>query len=118
MAGDSRRMRVSGHRNSVASGRLWRMAVLAAAAAIGTASHAEAALYYWSDSDPGFSQPGPTVPQRRQTRRRPAKKIEATEKLSAKPPGPLIIAISIDKQNLRIYDANGIFAETPISTGM
>ncbi len=37
---------------------------------------------------------------------------------AVKPQGPLIIAISINKQNLRIYDANGFFAETPVSTGM
>jgi hypothetical protein len=35
-----------------------------------------------------------------------------------KPQGPLIIAISIERQSLKIYDANGFFAETPISTGM
>jgi len=111
-------IRVSGHRASIATGRLWRTAVLAAAAAIGTASQAEAALYYWSDSDPGISRPGPTIPQRRQTRRHQGKNIGATEKESAKPQGPLIISISIEKQKLRIYDANGFFAETPISTGM
>ncbi len=117
MAKDSRMIGVGGHRASVATGRLWRMAVLAAAA-IGTGSQAEAALYYWSDSDPGVSQPGPTVPQRRQTRRHQGKKTGATEKELAKPQGPLIISISIDKQKMRIYDANGLFAETPISTGM
>jgi len=37
---------------------------------------------------------------------------------SAKPLGPLIIAISIQKQRMKVYDANGVFAETPISTGM
>src|ERR1019366_5076005 len=47
-----------------------------------------------------------------------AKKLAAPEKESAKPQGPLIIAISIEKQNLRIYDANGFFAEAAISTGM
>ena len=118
MAKDSRMIGVGGHGASVATGRLWRMAVLAAAAAIGTGSQAEAALYYWSDSDPGVSQPGPTVPQRRQTRRHQGKKTGAIEKESAKPQGPLIISISIDKQKMRIYDANGLFAETPISTGM
>ena len=113
-------MRVGGHGASVATGRLWRIAVLTAAGAIGAASQAEAALYYWSDSDPGYyRRPGPTFPQRRQKpRRHQAKKIEAPEKESAKPQGPLIIAISIEKQNLKIYDANGFFAETPISTGM
>ena len=35
-----------------------------------------------------------------------------------KPQGPLIISISIAQQKLRIYDAHGLFAETPISTGM
>ena len=39
-------------------------------------------------------------------------------KESAKPQGPVIIAISIEKQHLKIYDANGVFAEAPVSTGM
>ena len=112
-------MRVGGYGTSVATGRLWRIAVFTAAGAIGSASHAEAALYYWSDSDPGYYRPGPTVPPRRQkARHHHAKKIAVPEKESAKPQGPLIIAISIEKQNLRIYDANGFYAETPISTGM
>ncbi len=101
------------------SNSFWRMAVLTAAAAIGTASPAKAALFSWSDSDPGFSQPEPAVPQVRQKpRRRQGKKIEATVKESAKPQGPLIIAISIERQTLRVYDANGFFAQTSISTGM
>jgi lipoprotein-anchoring transpeptidase ErfK/SrfK len=112
-------VRVREYGASVATRRLWRIAVLTAAAAIGAASHAEAALYYWSDSDPGFSQPGPPVPLRRQqARRRHGKKVEASLKQAAKPQGPLIIAISIQKQRLKIYDAAGFFAETPISSGM
>jgi lipoprotein-anchoring transpeptidase ErfK/SrfK len=95
------------------------MAVLAAAGTIGAASQAEAALFYWPDSDPGFSQPAPAVPQRRpKPRHRQGKSIEAPQKEATKPQGPLIIAISIEKQNLKIYDANGLFAETPISSGM
>jgi len=39
-------------------------------------------------------------------------------KESAKPQGPLILSVSIQRQKLSIYDANGFFAETPISTGM
>src|SRR3981081_1387339 len=112
-------IRVGGYRISIATGRVWRMAVLTAAGAIASASHAEAALYYWPDSDPGYYRPGPTVPPRRpKARHHQAKKIEASEKGSAKPQGPLIIAISIERQNLRIYDANGFYAETPISPGM
>lgn len=111
-------MRVGGNGAPVA-GRLWRIAALTAAGAIGAASQAEAARYYWSDSDPGYYRPGPTDPQRRATpRRHQAKKIEAPVNESAKPQGPLIIAISIEQQRLKIYDANGFFAETPISTGM
>jgi lipoprotein-anchoring transpeptidase ErfK/SrfK len=108
---------VDGHRAAV---RLWRVAVLTAAGAVAAASQADAALYYWSDSEPGYSQARPASPHLRQQRARhhQTRKIEAPEKESAKPRGPLIIAISIDKQNLRIYDANGFFAETPISTGM
>src|ERR1019366_6586624 len=105
MVEDSRMLGVGGHGASIAAGRLWRMAVLAAAGGIGAASQAEAALYFWPDSDPGVSRPGPTVPLGRQKpRRHQAKKLEAPE--SAKPQGPLIIAISIEKQNLRINDAN------------
>jgi L,D-transpeptidase catalytic domain len=111
-------MDVGGHGASGTTGRLCRIAVLTAAGAIGAASHAEAALHYWSDFDPGYYRPGPPVQQRRQKARRQAKKIDAPEKESSKPQGPLIIAISIERQKLRIYDANGFFAETPISTGM
>ena len=111
-------VRVRKYGASVASRRLWRVAVLAAAAAIAASSPAEAALY-WSDFDSGFSQPWPTVTQRRQKPRlRQGKKIAAPQKEAGKPQGPLIIAISIQKQNLKIYDAKGFFAETPISTGM
>src|SRR3954452_22878478 len=119
MAEDSRMMRVSGHRAPIVTGRLWRIAALMATAAFGSASQAEAALYYWSDSSSGYFQPGPAAPQRRQKARpRPAKKTEEPRKEPTKPQGPVIIAISIDKQSLRIYDGNGFFAETPISTGM
>src|SRR3984885_6706519 len=129
-------MRVSGHGAPVAARRLqsfgakdrsfggaafrnsWRIAVLTAAGVIGIAAPAEAALF-WSDSDPAVSQPAPMVPQQGpKPRRHAGKKVEAPGKQSAKPQGPLVIAISINKQNMKVYDANGFFAETPISTGM
>jgi L,D-transpeptidase catalytic domain len=110
---------VSGQSASVATRRLRRVAVLTVAGAIGSASQAEAALYYWSNPDAGYWRPGPMVqPRPHKPHHHQAKKIEAPANESAKPQGPLIIAISIEKQNLRIYDANGFFAETPISTGM
>jgi lipoprotein-anchoring transpeptidase ErfK/SrfK len=135
---DSRKMRVGRDRATFANRRLqpsvvnnhasdvaavsrpfWRLAALTAAGAIGTISYAQAAVS-WSDaSEPGFSRSAPSVPQHRQnTRRHPGKKTEAPEKEAAKPQGPLIISISIQQQKLRIYDANGFYAETPISTGM
>ena len=99
--------------------RLWRVAVLTAAGTIGSACYAEAALYYWSDSDGGYARPTSSISQRpKPSRRHQAKKPEVPEKESSKPQGPLIIAISIEKQKLRVYDANGFYAETPISTGM
>jgi lipoprotein-anchoring transpeptidase ErfK/SrfK len=120
IAEDSKMVRVGGHGASVGTGRLWRIALLTLAGAIGTASEADAALYYWSGYDSGYYYlPPPTVPQRRpRVRRHQTRKIEAPEKESAKPQGPLILAISIERQSLKIYDANGFFAETPISTGM
>ena len=116
--------RVSGHRTAMATGRVWRIAALATAGAIGVTSQvtskAEAALY-WPGSEPGMSQPDPAAqPKKPKARKHVAKKGEAPEKEkeSSKPQGPVIISISIDQQKLRIYDANGLFAETPISTGM
>src|SRR5258706_1385506 len=119
MIEDSKMGRVGGH--GVGTGRLWRIALLSLAGATGTASEADAAVYYWSGYDPSYYyyQHWPSFPQRRpRVRRYQAKKIEGPEKESTKPQGPLIIAISIEKQSLKIYDANGFFAETPISTGM
>jgi lipoprotein-anchoring transpeptidase ErfK/SrfK len=104
---------------SIATGRLGRIALLALAGAIGAASEADAALYYWSGYYPGYYLPAPTFRQRLpRVRRHQAKRIETPEKESTKPQGPLIIAISIERQKLKIYDAKGFFAETPISTGM
>jgi lipoprotein-anchoring transpeptidase ErfK/SrfK len=117
MIEDSKMVRVGGH--GVGTGRLWRIALLTLAGAAGAASEADAAVYYWSGYDPSYYyQPAPTIQRRPKVRRNQAKKIEAPEKESTKPQGPLIIAISIEKQRLKIHDANGFFAETPISTGM
>jgi lipoprotein-anchoring transpeptidase ErfK/SrfK len=116
--------RVSGHRAAVATGRVWRIAALATAGAIGVTSQVTskaAAALYWPGSEPGMSQPDPAAqPKKPKARKHVAKKGEAAEKEkeSSKPQGPVIISISIDQQKLRIYDANGLFAETPVSTGM
>jgi lipoprotein-anchoring transpeptidase ErfK/SrfK len=99
----------------------WQIAMLTAAASIGAASQADAALLYYQDSDSGYYRPSPSAQPKRQRngRKHAAGKKEATEKeTGAKPQGPLIIAISIDRQKVRVYDSNGLFAESPVSTGM
>jgi lipoprotein-anchoring transpeptidase ErfK/SrfK len=78
-----------------------------------------AALFYWQDSDPNYYRPAPVAQPRKPKARRPSAKTEAALKeTNAKPQGPLIIAVSIEQQKVRVYDANGLFAESPVSTGM
>ncbi len=119
---------MDGHRADVEGGRrslsgkgnfLGDIAVLAVSAIISGASPAEAATsIFWPD----YYQPAPppriAPPHIRKSTRHRALPGEDVAKDARKPQGPLVIAISIDRQILRIYDANGYFAETPISTGM
>jgi L,D-transpeptidase catalytic domain len=121
-------MDVGGYRASVGGRRrplsgksyfLGGIAVLAVSGIIGGASPAEAATsIFWPD----YYQPAPLpriAPLRvRKSTKHRALPSEDVAKDARKPQGPLIIAISIDRQVLKIYDANGYFAETPISTGM
>jgi lipoprotein-anchoring transpeptidase ErfK/SrfK len=114
---------VGGHRISVADSateRFWQIAILTVVGALGTTSPAKATLYYWQDSDPGYYRPDPQMqPPRQKARRHSAKKEAVAKKeTGAKPQGPLIISVSISKQQVKIYDANGFFAEAPVSTGM
>jgi hypothetical protein len=111
--------RVSGRGVCVGGGRLWQLAVFVAVGALGLASQAQAAIYYWQDSAPGVAQPMPREQVRRaKSTRHGEKRSHAVVEKESKPQGPLIISISIAQQKLRIYDAHGLFAETPISTGM
>ena len=109
---------VNGH-GAVSARGLWRILAVTAAGAIGASAQAQAALYYWSDYDTGYYRPGPIAqPRRQKPSHHQARKTSVPEKESAKPQGPVIIAISIEKQHLKVYDANGFFAEAPVSTGM
>ncbi len=104
-----------------ASERVWKIAVLATLGTLGAAPRADAALYYWRDNDPTYYRPEPQIQiqPRRQKPRKPAAKAAAPEKeTGAKPQAPLIITISIHDQKMRVFDANGLFAESPVSTGM
>ncbi|MEH2533823.1 lipoprotein-anchoring transpeptidase ErfK/SrfK [Bradyrhizobium sp. AZCC 1588] len=121
-------MRVSGHRffsastagATISMQRFWQIATLTAAGSVAAVSQADAAaMFYWQDSDPGYYRPMPMVQPRKPKVRRPSAKTEAAIKeTNAKPQGPLIIAISIEQQKVRVYDANGLFAESPVSTGV
>ena len=119
--------RVNGSPFSAAPARLWQVAILAAAGAIGTASQAEAAFYYYPDySDGAYGRPQRYVeeprlkPQKRGSAAAKKNKKEAAveKEAGAKPQGPLVIVVSIDRQKVTIYDSNGVFAESPVSTGM
>jgi L,D-transpeptidase-like protein len=113
--------RANGHSFSGTMMRVWRLAVLASVGAIGGTTHAQAALFYWHDSEPGLWQMQPSFqqpPRRSAPRRSHSKKQPPEKEVGSKPVAPLIISISIDKQRLKIYDANGFFAEAPVSTGM
>jgi lipoprotein-anchoring transpeptidase ErfK/SrfK len=120
--------RVSRHRRisagiagtTISNQRFWHIAILTAAGTVAVAPQADAAaLFYWQDSDPGYYRPAPTVQPRKPKVRRPSAKTEAAPKeTNAKPQGPLIIAVSIEQQKVRVYDTNGLFAESPVSTGM
>jgi lipoprotein-anchoring transpeptidase ErfK/SrfK len=93
---------------------------LTAAGTLVAAPEADAAAqFYWQDFDTGYDRPAPMAQPRKPKARRPSAKTAATLKeTNAKPHGPLIIAVSIEQQKVRVYDSNGLFAESPVSTGM
>nr|WP_244528310.1 L,D-transpeptidase [Tardiphaga sp. OK245] len=80
------------------------------------------AAVFWTDENPMIMReiepPAPQPQQRQKKLKRLGAKLEKQVKEHAKPVGPLVIAISIERQSLRVFDANGLFAETPVSTGM
>ncbi len=103
--------------------RLWQVAILTAAGAIGTTSQADAAFYYWSDYSDGSY--GRQERRAEEPRQKPQKRGAASKKdivvdkeSGAKPQGPLVIVVSIDRQKVTVYDSNGVFAESPVSSGM
>ncbi len=96
------------------------IAVGLAAGLIGSVIPAAAYPVYWPNQTfEQYDDPTPLAPppRKRAVKRSYPKLAEAPKDL-AKPRGPLIIAISLSSQHLRIYDANGLFAESPVSTGM
>ncbi|MEZ2141369.1 L,D-transpeptidase [Bradyrhizobium sp. DN5] len=104
--------------------RFWQVAILTAAGAIGTASQADAAFYYWTDYSDGSyyarQDRYPETPRQKPQKRGTAgkKEIVAEKEAGTKPQGPLVIVVSIDRQKVTVYDSKGVFAESPVSTGM
>ncbi|OKO69677.1 L,D-transpeptidase [Bradyrhizobium sp. AS23.2] len=115
---------VNGSRFAAAPARLWQVAILTAASAIGTTSQAEAAFYYWTDYSDGSyyarQERHPEIPRQKPQKRGAAgkKAVVAEKEAGTKPQGPLVIVISIERQKVTIYDSHGVFAESPVSTGM
>lgn len=60
----------------------------------------------------------PRLPRTTPLRAARTPKLPDAPKEGAKPQGPIVVAISLERQTLKLYDANGLFAETPVSTGM
>ncbi len=100
--------------------RFWQIAMLTAAGTLVATAQADAAtLFYWQDNDTAYYRPAPVAQARKPKTRKPvATAGAAVKETNAKPQGPLIIAVSIDQQKVRVYDANSLFAESPVSTGM
>src|SRR6201996_8560313 len=120
MIEDSKMTRESALRASVSTGALFRAALLTAVGIVAAAAPADAAPY-WRDSDSGYygSAERPQPARRPQRAHRAPKKQETKVKeTTVHPQMPLVIAVSIGSQRVKIYDANGLFAEAPVSTGM
>src|SRR3569832_2985597 len=112
--------RVSRRGLGLGSCRLLQLAIFAATVTLGVTSHTEAAVFYWQDSPPPAAEPAPAPKQPVQhakPQRHGEKKSAVVEKESMLQ-GPLLISISIAQQKLRVYDANGLFAVSPVSPGM
>ena len=105
-------------RFSITNGRYCCLAALSAAALAGATSRAQAALYYWTEGEPAHYWPSARYPHQHKPAHKHTQKSDKPQREATKPQGPLIVAISINEQKLKLYDANGFFAESPISSGM
>ncbi|MCO5129149.1 MAG: L,D-transpeptidase [Xanthobacteraceae bacterium] len=75
----------------------------------------------YSGSDEMVFEPDTPPPPRPVRHRRPRAarvKVKETVAPTRKPHNPVIVTVSIKHQSLKVYDADGLFAETPVSTGM
>jgi hypothetical protein len=77
-------------------------------------AHAQS-FWNWGASD--NLEPRPAPQPKRVKAKRKVDPAEAVARNAAKPQGPLIITVSIEKQRVKVYDSNGLFAEAAVSTG-
>jgi hypothetical protein len=90
---------------------------------VGLGSPAQSQIFWQDDYPDVYVEEAPPPFATRPQQLHPAKhhrlaRTSPAAKDARKPKGPIIIAISIRRQTLKVYDANGLFAETPVSTGM
>jgi L,D-transpeptidase catalytic domain len=97
-----------------------RIVIAAAAGFIWAGLPGDAAAWgFWPDYyEPSFVRSRPMPTRVGKPLKHPLAKRRDLANDTRQPQGPLILAISIEKQMLKVYDANGLFAETPVSTGM
>lgn len=95
-----------------------RTAWLAATLTAGFALPADAQMFWPTDPGSDYYVEPPLMEPRRPRVARTRQKLPDAPKDTAKPVGPIVIAISIENQKVKIYDQNGLFAESPVSTGM
>lgn len=98
------------------SGR--QTAWLAAFLTAGFALPADAQIFWPMDPASSVYAEPPQFEPRRPRIARPRQKLPDAPKETSKPVGPIVVAISIENQTLKVYDQNGLFAESPVSTGM
>ena len=98
---------------------LRQTAWVAALLTTGFALPAEAQIFWPMDSGGSvYAEPPSYAEPRRPRIARPRQKLPDAPNDTAKPVGPITVAISIENQTLKLYDQNGLFAESPVSTGM
>jgi hypothetical protein len=109
--------RAMGRRHPDTSSAVWARRILMMAAAMLVALPDDAsAQAFWNWGPADYYDQRPVRPKRIKIKRK-ADPAEASAKAAAKPVGPLVIAVSVEKQRVKVYDSNGLFAEAPVSTG-